>query len=331
MAEMNPITLLTGQWGDIPFEEVCKKASRMGYEGLEIGGGGDHMDVIKAATDKNYVEQKLETLHKYNLKVWALSTHVAGQLVGDVYDVRHNNFVPDKIKGKPDEMRAWAIDQMMHTPQALKNLGIKVTSSFVGSPIWNFWYSWPQTTGEMIDEGFERIKQLWTPIFDEFDRFDVKFALEVHPSEIAYDVYTSAKLLEVLENRKTFGFNFDPSHLLWQGIKPHMFIRTFPDRIYHVHMKDVYISSEDTAGILGSHLPFGDPRRGWNFRSIGRGMVNFEDIMRELNFAGYQGPLSIEWEDSGMDREQGAKESFDYINKLRIKPSDFAFDSALKN
>jgi sugar phosphate isomerase/epimerase len=84
-------------------------------------------------------------------------------------------------------------------------------------------------------------------------------------------------------------------------------------------------------GILGSHLPFGDPRRGWNFRSIGRGMVNFEDIMRELNFAGYQGPLSIEWEDSGMDREQGAKESFDYINKLRIKPSDIAFDSALKN
>lgn len=331
MAKKNPITLLTGQWGDMPFEEVCKKASQMGYEGLEIGGGGDHMDVIKAATDKSYAEKKLEILHKYNLKCWAISTHVAGQIVGDEYDIRHNNLVPDKVKGKPAEMRAWAIDQMMHTPQALKNLGCTLTTSFLGSPIWNFWYSFPQTTDAMIEDGYARIKQLWTPIFDEFDRFGVKFALEVHPSEIAYDIYTSAKLLKVLDNRPTFGFNFDPSHLLWQGIKPHIFIRTFPDKIMHVHMKDVYISSEDSASIIGSHLPFGDPRRRWNFRSIGRGMVNFEDIMRELNFAGYQGPLSIEWEDSGMEREQGAKESFDFINKLRIKPSEFAFDSALKN
>ena len=68
MAEFNPITLLTGQWGDMPFEEVCKKASQMGYEGLEIGCGGDHMDVIKAATDKSYSEEKLEILHKYNFK-----------------------------------------------------------------------------------------------------------------------------------------------------------------------------------------------------------------------------------------------------------------------
>lgn len=329
--EMNPITLLTAQWGDMPFEEVCKKASEMGYEGLEIGTGGDHLDVIKAATDKNYVDEKLEILNKYNLKTWAIATHLQGKIVGDTYDIRHDNLVPDKVKGKPDEMRAWAIDQMMHTPQALKNMGCYVTTSFVGSPIWNFWYSFPQTTQAMIDDGYNRIKELWAPIFDEFDRFGMKFALEVHSTEIAYDIYTSEKLLQVLDNREAFGFNFDPSHLLWQGIKPHIFIRHFPKKIYHAHMKDVYVSSEDTASVIGSHLPFGDPRRKWNFRSIGRGMVNFEDIMRELNFAGYNGPLSIEWEDSNMEREQGAKESCDYIKKLRIKPSDFAFDSALKN
>jgi sugar phosphate isomerase/epimerase len=331
MVEKNPVTLLTGQWGDMPFEEVCKKASQMGYDGLEIGCGGDHMDVIKAATDPVYVEQKLEILHKYNLRTWAISTHVAGQIVGDTYDVRHNNLVPDKVKGKPADMRAWAIDQMMHTPAALKNMGCKLTTSFTGSPIWNYWYSFPQTTDEMIEEGYACIKSLWTPIFDEFDRYNVKFALEVHPTEIAYDLYTAKKTLEILDYRKTFGFNFDPSHLLWQGIKPHLFIRAFPDRIYHTHMKDVYISTEDTASIIGSHLTFGDTRRRWNFRSIGRGMVNFEDIIRELNSIGYNGPLSIEWEDSGMEREQGAKESLDYIKALRIKPSDFAFDSALKN
>ncbi len=327
----NPVTLLTLQWGDLPFEEVCKKASEMGYEGLEIGCGGDHMDLIKAATDMNYVKEKLGILDKYHLKTWAISTHLAGKIVGDTYDIRHDNLVPDKLKGKPKEMRAWAIDQMMHAPQALKNLDCNVTTSFLGSPIWNFWYSFPQTTEAMIEDGYNRIKDLWTPIFDEFDRFGVKFAFEVHSTEIAYDIYTSVRLLDVLENRETFGFNFDPSHLLWQGIKPHIFIRHFPKKIYHTHMKDVYVSSEDTASIIGSHLPFGDPRRRWNFRSIGRGMVDFEDIIRELNYAGYTGPYSVEWEDSNMEREQGAKESCDYIKKLRINPSAFAFDAALKN
>lgn len=331
MSQKNPVTLLTAQWGDLPFEEVCRLASQMGYDGLEIGCGGDHMDVVKAATDPSYVEQKKEILEKYHLKAYSIASHIAGKIVGDTYDVRHNNLVPPSVKGKPEEMRAWAIDQMMHVPMACKNMGVDVTTSFMGSPIWNFWYSFPQTTEEMVEEGYQRVKELWTPIFDEFDRCGVRYALEVHSTELAYDIWTAKKLLEVLEYRKTFGFNFDPSHLLWQGIRPNIFIRNFPDRIYHCHMKDVYVSSEDTASIIGSHLPFGDPRRRWNFRSIGRGMVNFEDIIRELNFIRYEGPYSIEWEDSGMDRIQGATESCKYIKELQIKPSDIAFDAALKN
>lgn len=331
MNQKNPVTLLTAQWGDLPFEEVCRLASQMGYDGLEIGCGGDHMDVVKAATDPSYVEQKKEILEKYHLKAYAIASHIAGKIVGDTYDIRHNNLVPPEVKGKPEEMRAWAIDQMMHVPMACKNMGVDVTTSFMGSPIWNFWYSFPQTTEEMVEEGYQRVKDLWTPIFDEFDRCGVRYALEVHSTELAYDIWTAKKLLEVLEYRKTFGFNFDPSHLLWQGIRPNIFIRNFPDRIYHCHMKDVYVSSEDTASIIGSHLPFGDPRRRWNFRSIGRGMVNFEDIIRELNFIHYEGPYSIEWEDSGMDRIQGATESCKYIKELQIKPSDVAFDASMKN
>ena len=331
MAKKNPVTLLTGQWGDLPFEEVCKLAHEMGYDGLEIGAGGDHMDAVKCANDKSYAEEKKAILEKYDLKVWALSSHVAGQIVGDEYDIRHNNLVPESVKDKPDEMRAWAIDQMMHIPAACKNLGANVSTSFTGSPIWNFWYSFPQTTDQMIADGMGRLKELWTPIFDEFDRQGIKYALEVHPTEIAYDIYTCKQFLELFDYRETVGFNFDPSHLLWQGIKPHMLIRSYPDRIYHVHFKDIYISDEDCASILGSHLVFGDTRRRWNFRSIGRGQVNFEDIVRELNAARYEGPYSIEWEDSGMDRIQGATESCKYVKDLRIKPSDVAFDAALKN
>ena len=117
----------------------------------------------------------------------------------------------------------------------------------------------------MIEDGFKKIFKLWTPIFDEFDSLSIKFGLEVHPTEIAFDLYTAERLLEKFKRRPALGFNFDPSHLLWQGLEPHLFIREFPDRIYHVHMKDAAVTLDGKAGILGSHLPFGDLAAGLEF------------------------------------------------------------------
>jgi sugar phosphate isomerase/epimerase len=182
----------------------------------------------------------------------------------------------------------------------------------------------------MIDEAYKQIVKLWTPIFDEFDKSGVKFALEVHPTEIAFDYYTAERLLKEFKNRKTLGFNFDPSHLIWQGVTPHIFIRDFARQILHVHMKDAAVTLDGKAGILGSFLTFGDVRRGWNFRSLGHGDVDFENIIRELNAINYKGPLSVEWEDSGMNRETGAKESCDFVRHLNFSPSETAFDDALK-
>ena len=325
-----PVTLFTGQWADLPFEDICKKASAWGYDGLEIACWGDHMEVRQAASDTGYVEEKKKTLEKHKLKCWSLSAHLAGQCVGDRYDERLDVFVPDEVKGKPDELREWAAEEMKATANAAKNMGCKVVNGFMGSPIWKFWYSFPPTSDEMVEEGFKTIHKLWTPIFDEFDKCGVKFALEVHPTEIAFDLYTTQKLMEVFEHRPTLGLNFDPSHLLWQGMEPHLFIREFADRIYHTHMKDVAVTLDGKAGILGSHLPFGDLRRGWNFRSLGHGDVNFEEIIRELNDIGYQGPLSVEWEDNGMDREFGAQESVEFIKGMNFSPSEVAFDKDMK-
>ena len=219
---------------------------------------------------------------------------------------------------------------MMATARAAKAMGVGVVNGFMGSPIWKAWYSFPPTPEEMIEAGFTKIFKLWTPIFDEFDRRGVKFALEVHPTEIAFDLYTADRLLTKFNRRATLGFNFDPSHLVWQGLEPHLFIREFADRIYHVHMKDAALTLDGKAGILGSHLPFGDLRRGWNFRSLGHGDVPFEEIIRELNAAGYQGPLSVEWEDMGMDREYGAKEACDFVRSINFSPSTTAFDKDFK-
>jgi sugar phosphate isomerase/epimerase len=119
--------------------------------------------------------------------------------------------------------------------------------------------------------------------------------------------------------------------LIWQGIKPHLMIRDFADRIYHVHMKDSAVTLDGRSGILGSHITFGDTRRGWNFCSLGHGDVDFENIIRELNAIGYTGPLSVEWEDSGMERMRGAKESLEFVRRMDFAPSTAAFDNALKS
>ena len=325
-----PVTLFTGQWADLSFDSLCAKAKSFGYDGVEIACWGDHMDVRRAATDPKYVEDRKAILAKHGLKAWALGAHLAGQCVGDLWDPRLDGFAPPEVKGKPDKIREWAIQEMKHTAKAAKNLGLKVVTGFMGSPIWKYWYSFPQTSQTMVDDAFKEIVGLWTPIFDEFDACGVKFALEVHPTEIAFDFYTAQRLLAEFHDRPTLGFNFDPSHLIWQGMKPHLFVRDFAKKIYHVHMKDAAVTLDGRAGILGSHIEFGDNRRGWNFRSLGHGDVDFENIIRELNAANYQGPLSVEWEDSGMEREFGAREALAFVRRVDFAPSNVAFDSAMQ-
>ncbi|MDR0498077.1 MAG: sugar phosphate isomerase/epimerase [Treponema sp.] len=326
-----PVTIFSGQWADLPFEKFCEKVKSFGYDGVEIASWGDHLDLKKAATDTAYAEDRKAILKKHGLKTWAISTHLAGQCVGDNWDPRLDGFAPSALAGKSEEIRNWAIQEMKYAAQAAKNLGVDVITGFMGSPIWAYWYSFPQTTDKMIDDAFKKIVNLWNPVFDEFDKCGVRYALEVHPTEIAFDYYTAERLLSEFNNRKTLGFNFDPSHLVWQGVSPHLFLRDFASRIYHVHMKDASVTLDGKAGILGSHITFGDTRRGWNFVSPGHGNVDFDKIIRELNVMKYEGPLSVEWEDSGMDREFGAKEACEFVKKLNFSPSTVAFDDALKS
>ena len=325
-----PVTIFTGQFADLPFEEVCRMMSGYGYDGLEIACWGDHMDVRKAAADPAYVEEKKAILKKYNLGCWAIGAHLAGQLVADKWDPRVDTFAPAELAGKPDEIKAWATEEMKYTARAAAAMGCNVVTGFTGSPIWGYWYSFPPTTAEMVEAGFREVKERWDPIWDVFDEVGVKFALEVHPSEIAYDYWTFKKLLDVV-GRDTLGMNFDPSHLIWQNMEPSIFIRDFPDRIYHVHIKDSAVDEDPRSGILGSHIEFGDLKRGWNFRSPGHGDVDFELIIRALNEAGYTGPLSVEWEDNAMDRTFGAPDACDFVKSLNFAPSSVDFDGAMEN
>ncbi|MCI8683062.1 MAG: sugar phosphate isomerase/epimerase [Lachnospiraceae bacterium] len=292
-----PVTIFTGQWADLPLEEMCQTASRMGYEGLEIASWGQ-INLEQAAKDMDYVKNLKDTLHKYHLDCWAISAHLPGQCVCDAveyaYDPRLDGFAPAELAGKPEAIQKWAIQEMKYAAHAAKNMGVDVVTCFMGSPIWKMWYSFPQTSEAQIEQAYQTVKELWTPIFDEFDACGIKLALEVHPTEIAYDYWSTKRLLETIDYRPTLGINFDPSHLIWQGIDPAVFLYDFADRIYHVHIKDAKLNLNGRNSIIGSHIVFGDQRRGWNFVSPGHGDVDFDNIIRVLNQIGYHGPLSIE-------------------------------------
>jgi sugar phosphate isomerase/epimerase len=267
-------------------------------------------------------------LDEFGLDCWAISAHLQGQLVLDILDERHNAFVPEDIQGDFEAMRRWAVDAMNAAAQAAANMGVGVVNGFTGSSIWHMIYSFPPVTPAMIDDGFKLLAERWNPILDTFGECGVKFALEVHPTEIAFDTVSAERALDALGNREEFGFNFDPSHLQWQGVDPADFIYNFADRIYHVHMKDCIVTLDGRQGILSSYLNFGERDRGWDFRSLGRGEVDFEAVIRALNRIGYEGPLSVEWEDSGMDREHGAAEAADFVHSVDFPVSAIAFDAA---
>ena len=328
-----PVTIFTGQWGDLPLAELAPKIKSFGYDGLELACWGDHFDVFEAAKSKKYCDAKKALLAKSGLKCWAISNHLAGQMTCDLNnDSRSDGFgaLPADCNGNAEKKRAWAIKSMKAAAKAAKNMGISVVNGFTGSPIWHLLYSFPPVSDETIEAGFKFFADTWNPILDEFDKCGVKFALEVHPTEIAFDIFTAKRALDAIGHRPAFGFNFDPSHLLWQGVDPVMFIREFPDRIYHVHVKDAEVTLDGRTGILASHINFGQPNRGWDFRSPGHGSVNFEEIIRELNRIGYTGPLSVEWEDSGMEREYGAKDACQFVRSIDFAPSNIAFDAAFE-
>jgi len=326
-----PVTLFTGQWADLPLETVAKKAKEFGFDGLELACWGDHFDVQRALKEDGYAQGRRDLLAKYGLQVFAISNHLVGQAVCDRIDERHQSILPPRIwgDGKPDGVQRRAAEEMMNTARAAKALGVTVVPGFTGSSIWHLVYSFPPVTPAMIDAGFRDFADRWNPILDVFDETGVRFALEVHPTEIAFDVSSAQRALDALKGRKAFGFNYDPSHFGYQGVDYLGFIDRFADRIYHVHMKDVWWSDVPRpSGVFGGHLNFGHPDRFWEFRSIGRGKIKFEEIIRHLNAARYDGPLSIEWEDIGMDREVGAKEACAFVKAVDFKPPHAAFDSA---
>jgi sugar phosphate isomerase/epimerase len=325
-----PVTLFTGQWADLPLSTLAERAGQWGFDGLELACWGDHFDVVAALDGPAYCRGVRELLERHGLGCWAIGNHLLGQAVCDPIDDRHRAVLSDDVwgDGDPEGVRTRATERLKDTARAASQLGVTVVTGFTGSPIWHLLYSFPPNDFDRIERGYEQFAERFSPIIDVFDAEGVRFALEVHPTEIAYDFVTTRKALAALDHREGFGINFDPSHFTPQFLEPVPFVEEFADRIYHVHVKDAKRRLDGRRSILGSHLDFGDPDRGWEFVSPGHGDVDFEELLRALNRIGYEGPLSIEWEDPGMDREWGARDALAFVRKSDFAPSAIAFDAA---
>ncbi len=340
------VCLFTGQWADLPLETLAKKASALGYEGLELACWGDHFDVHRALREDDYCARQWQVLGDHGLGCYAISSHLVGQAVCDNIDERHKSILSEEIygDGDPEGVRSRAAQEMKDTaraarrffdaaPEAVKERlarsGRTVVNGFTGSSIWHLLYSFPPIAPGQLEAGYEDFATRWRPILDVFAQVDVCFALEVHPTEIAFDIATARRTLAAIDGHPRFGFNFDPSHFGYQGVDYLGFLREFGERVFNVHVKDVWWSDSPQAiGVFGGHANFGEDGRFWDFRSPGRGRIDFEGVIRQLGHANYHGPLTVEWEDPMMDREAGAREAAAFTRALDFERSDIAFDDA---
>ena len=316
-----PVILFSGPFADLPLADLAAKAGEWGYAGLELCCWGDHLEVQHALGDADYAAGRLALLGRSRFAVPG-----AGQPPRRPGRLRPHRRPPPALVarlrlGRRRSRRRPRAGRGRDGRHGAGRPGARATvvSGFTGSPLSSYRRRLAAAgTGSRSSEasatsptaGNRSSTPAATPAFASPPRSI--------PGQIAFDLYTAERALEALDGREEFGFLFDPSHLHWQGVDPVAFLRRFPDRILHVHVKDAVLTLDGRTGVLGSLLPAGDPRRGWQPRSPGRGGIDWDAIIRALNDIGYDGPLSVDWSDPGMDRDFGAEDACKFVKQLDV-------------
>jgi sugar phosphate isomerase/epimerase len=218
---------------------------------------------------------------------------------------------------------------------------------FVGSPAhaWSHFFLFPPLPTSLAGHSIPDVRQVslellverFGPVWDACKKYGVTYDLECHPSERAMGDIESANDYIQFMNKAGYagvvGFNLDGSHMEWQGVSVVQFIRELREFIHCAHIKGVQVSREHTrAGLLGGHRPMGHPANGWNFVTAGsaRDANSVEEIMIELNRVGYDGAVSIEWEDNDAEQHAGGKAALAFVRRADLPPSGMRHDEMLK-
>ncbi|MEZ4669648.1 MAG: TIM barrel protein [Anaerolineae bacterium] len=207
-----PVTLFTGQWADLTLDTLAEKVASWGYDGLELACWGDHFEVDKALESDKYIKSRKDILEKHGLKCFAIIRIWSG----NVFLMRSltSGTRASSLNGcgvtASRKACANAARKRLRRRRQRPLMGVSVVNGFTGSPVWHLIYRFPPVSDAMVDAGFKDFADRWIPILDVFAKEGIKYALEAHPAEIAYDIYTSEKTLDALKGHKSFGFNFDP-------------------------------------------------------------------------------------------------------------------------
>jgi len=310
------IGIFTILFDDEPLDRVLGFISQLGYEAVElpVWRGTHHLDLDEVL--KGGATAFKKRIEDHSLTISALSNHVEGQLVLGPFDGSTDVW----LQGSPDEKTSYGVKRMRRTAEAAAALDVPVVNGFIGAPNWGAWYIYPPANEQIYEQGFMLFAEKWGAIFDFFNAHGIKFALEVHPQEQAYNIETTRSALKAVNNNKAFGFNFDPSHFIWQLIDPVMFIKTFGERIYHAHAKDGELVKENLS--ISGCVPTGSwerSDRGFRFRVPGWGDVPWKRVLTALAEVGYDYVLSYEHEDPVMSREDGCKKCIEFLKPLVIQ------------
>lgn len=310
------IGIFTVLFNELKLEKVLEYVSKLGYECVELAAwkGSNHLNIDEVLSGGATKFKRM--VGKYGLTISGLSNHLEGQIVLGPHDSSTDDF----FKGTPEEKTKYGVERMKKTAEAAAALDVPVVNGFIGAPYWGAWYIFPPAYEKIYEKGFEIFAERWNPIFDVFAAYGIKFAHEVHPQEQAYNIETADQAVKAVNGRKEFGFNFDPSHFVWQGIDPVIFIKKFGERIYHAHAKDAELVKEYVA--MSGVIPTGGwmrQGRGFRFRVVGWGDVDWKRIMTALLEVRYDYVLSYEHEDPVMSREDGCEKCIAHLKPLIIK------------
>ena len=308
-------------------ESISKWASSLGYKAVQIPTWDIRLfDLKKASSSKDYCDEILGILKKYNLELADLSTHLQGQLVAvnPAYDSMFDGFAVEEVRGNPKKRQEWAVSQLMMAAEASKNLGLHNHVTFSGALAWPYVYPWPQSPAGLIDNAFDELAKRWMPILNKFDECGVNVCYEIHPGEDLHDGITFEMFLEKVKNHNRCNMMYDPSHYALQHLDYLSHIDIYHEKIKMFHVKDAEFNPTGKQGVYGGYQSW--KNRAGRFRSLGDGQIDFKGIFSKLTTYGFDNWAVLEWECCLKHPEDGAREGAEFIKNHLIRVTEKSFD-----
>ncbi len=313
-----PVLLCTNSFRDLPLADLSVSAAEWGFDGFEAVLGPGHWDLDRISQNPAWLDQIRASLQQHRLDIPLIAAHGLTTVFGDPYGPHWRRILPASVwgEGDPASVVARAQREFQKLIQSAERFGIGMISGFTGSPLWGRLWTYPAPDAAEVDAAFAQLASIWRPLLDLCLGSGVRFAVEIHPGQMAFDIPTAHRLLESLDGHQALGFVVDPAHMVWQGVDPVQFVREFADRIWHVHLKDVSNRLDGSTSLLNSCVLSQHAPRPVEYRLAGRGSVDWESLARMLNRIGYAGAVAVEGRDPHLDRSFAAAEGCQFGKRL---------------